>query len=134
MHLQLPAIVVPDLGNPLTPVALFSAQDAQCLDVVLQPAGIIVSIDLDTLQSLPSACAVGLATPADIRSLTNDGDVVEAPKSIGFPARLQMRWKFFSTSRRVSRSITGRPCGQMVEYAVLRSSSRMCAIFSAVSG
>jgi hypothetical protein len=26
-----------------------------------------------------------------------------------------MRWKFFSTSRRVSRSITGRPWGQMVE-------------------
>ena len=46
----------------------------------------------------------------------------------------QIRWKFFSTSRRVSRSITGRPCGQMVEYAVRRSSSRMCAIFSAVSG
>src|SRR5688572_4871632 len=29
-----------------------------------------------------------------------------------------MRWKFFSISRRVSRSITGRPCGHTVEYAV----------------
>jgi hypothetical protein len=34
----------------------------------------------------------------------------------------------------VRRSITGRPCGQIVEYDVRRSSSRMCAIFSAVSG
>ena len=41
-----------------------------------------------------------------------------------------IRSKFFSISRRVSRSITGRPCGQTVEYAVARSSSRMCAIFS----
>ena len=44
--------------------------------------------------------------------------------------RDQIRSKFFSISRRVSRSITGRPCGQTVEYAVARSSSRMCAIFS----
>ena len=42
----------------------------------------------------------------------------------------QMRSKFFSISRRVSRSITGRPCGQTVEYDVARSSSRICAIFS----
>ena len=27
----------------------------------------------------------------------------------------QIRWKFFSISRRVSRSMTGRPCGQTVE-------------------
>ena len=43
---------------------------------------------------------------------------------------VQIRSKFFSISRRVSRSITGRPCGQTVEYAVARSSSRMCVIFS----
>ena len=42
----------------------------------------------------------------------------------------QIRSKFFSTSRRVMRSITGRPCGQTVEYSVARSSSRMWAIFS----
>ena len=27
----------------------------------------------------------------------------------------QIRWKFFSTSRRVMRSTTGRPCGQTLE-------------------
>lgn len=47
---------------------------------------------------------------------------------------LHIRSKFFSISRRVSLSITGRPCGQIVEYAVARSSSRMCVIFSYVSG
>src|SRR5262245_66612592 len=46
----------------------------------------------------------------------------------------QILSKFFSISRRVSRSITGRPCGHTVEYAVARNSSRMCAIFSNVSG
>ncbi len=46
----------------------------------------------------------------------------------------QMRSKFFSISRRVNRSITGRPCGHTVEYAVALSSSRMCVIFSYVSG
>jgi hypothetical protein len=40
-------------------------------------------------------------------------------------AHAQIRSKFFSISRLVSRSITGRPCGQTVEYAVARSSSRM---------
>jgi hypothetical protein len=51
------------------------------------------------------------------------------------PAQIdQILWKFRSTSRRVMRSMTGRPCGQIVEYAVRRSSSRMCAIFSCVSG
>jgi hypothetical protein len=34
----------------------------------------------------------------------------------------QIRWKFFSISRRVMRSTTGRPCGQTLEYAVRRSS------------
>jgi len=42
----------------------------------------------------------------------------------------QIRSKFFSISRRVNRSMTGRPCGHTVEYAVARSSSRMCVIFS----
>ena len=46
----------------------------------------------------------------------------------------QMRWKFFSISRRVMRSTTGRPWGQTLEYAVRRSSSRMYRIFSIVSG
>jgi hypothetical protein len=46
----------------------------------------------------------------------------------------QMRWKFFSISRRVMRSTTGRPCGQTLEYAVRRSSSRMYRIFSIVKG
>ena len=47
---------------------------------------------------------------------------------------VQIRSKFFSTSRLVRRSMTGRPCGQTVEYAVAPSSSRMCVIFSYVSG
>ena len=46
----------------------------------------------------------------------------------------QIRWKFFSISRRVMRRTTGRPCGQTLEYAVRRSSSRMYRIFSIVSG
>ena len=50
------------------------------------------------------------------------------------PDTRQIRSKFFSTSRRVMRNITGRPCGHTVEYAVARSSSRMCRIFSIVSG
>jgi hypothetical protein len=28
---------------------------------------------------------------------------------------IQIRWKFFSTSRREIRNMTGRPCGQTVE-------------------
>src|SRR5262249_18042874 len=59
--------------------------------------------------------------------LRESADVERAP-------RHQIRSKFFSISRRVNRSITGRPCGQIVEYAVARSSSRMCVIFSYVSG
>jgi hypothetical protein len=46
-------------------------------------------------------------------------------RALGTPARAQIRWKFFSISRRDSRSTTGRPWGQTLEYAVRRSSSRM---------
>jgi len=42
----------------------------------------------------------------------------------------QIRSKFLSTSRLVSRNMTGRPCGQIVEYDVAASSARMCTIFS----
>jgi hypothetical protein len=36
---------------------------------------------------------------------------------------IQILSKFFSISRLVKRSITGRPCGHTVEYAVARSSA-----------
>src|ERR1051325_6568114 len=57
--------------------------------------------------------------------LSTAADVIERAQQHSY-----MRSKFFSISRRVSRSMTGRPCGQTVEYAVARSSSRMCVIFS----
>src|SRR5688572_19820202 len=38
------------------------------------------------------------------------------PPQSGADAWTHMRWKFFSISRRVSRNITGRPCGHTVEY------------------
>ena len=62
-----------------------------------------------------------------IQRLTHGGETRERELSY-------IRSKFFSISRRVRRSMTGRPCGQTVEYAVARSSSRMCVIFSYVSG
>jgi len=71
---------------------------------------------------LPSSfvfCSVrgsGFGVQADLKVRLYDG-----PTTV----YLQIRWKFFSTSRRVSRSMTGRPCGQIVENAVSRSSSRM---------
>ena len=62
--------------------------------------------------------------------LSEPTEIVEAPASSKSPSDAQIRSKFFSISRRVSRSITGRPCGQTLEYAVARSSSRMWIIFS----
>ncbi len=47
---------------------------------------------------------------------------------------LHIRSKLRSISRRVSRSTTGRPCGQTEEWAVRRSSSSRYCIFSRVSG
>jgi hypothetical protein len=59
-------------------------------------------------------------------------DLSESPKVVDRLCHesTQILSKFFSISRRVSRSITGRPCGQTLEYAVARSSSRICVIFS----
>ena len=45
--------------------------------------------------------------------------------SLGRSRASHIRWKFFSISRLVRRSTTGRPCGQTLEYAVRRSSARM---------
>jgi hypothetical protein len=59
------------------------------------------------------------------RDLSRSRQVIQALRHVR-----QIRSKFFSTSRRLRRSMTGRPCGQTVEYAVADSSLRMCAIFS----
>ncbi len=50
---------------------------------------------------------------------------VRCPHSREASVACQIRWKFFSISRRERRSTTGRPCGHTLEYAVRRSSSRM---------
>ncbi len=76
-----------------------------------------------------------LSEPAEIvQSSSHNLAILRVLQSSASSRESQIRSKFFSISRRVSLSMTGRPCGHTVEYAVALSSSRMCAIFSKVSG
>ncbi len=112
-----PIRLLPQVRQPNRPVQGLTALPHPA---AVQAAGATVSLGMDE---------VSLS-----EKMTYAETTVAARKERVKLSRGQILWKFFSISRRVSRSITGRPWGQIVEYAVRRSSSRMWAIFSWVNG